>query len=186
MSNRDAEGIERLRDGSLVRVRPLGPDDKARVLEGFRALSNESRYRRFFGAVATLSEATLRYLTEIDQANHLAWIAVDPAREGEPALGVARCVRIVTEPNVAEVAVAVADTHQNRGLGSLLLERLAEAALGKGMTTFRAVVLWENDQVVHALQDIGIHGKTEGNLLHIDIAAEEVRRRAHAWRTRTD
>jgi GNAT superfamily N-acetyltransferase len=172
----------RLRDGTRVRLRPVRPDDKERLAKGLERLSSRSRYLRFMGAVATLSEKTLRYLTEIDQANHLAWIALDPSSPGEPALGVARCVRVGEEPSVAEVAVAVADELQNRGLGSLLLELLAGSAREHGITTFRADVLRENLTVVHALQELGAAGKLEDGLLHVDMPVDEVLELARQWR----
>jgi GNAT superfamily N-acetyltransferase len=175
-------GDERLRDGTLVRVRPVRPDDKGRLAEGFLRLSSRSRYHRFFGAVSSLSDALLRYLTELDQVDHIAWIAVDPATAGEPALGVARCVRAAGEPDVAEVAVVVGDPYQDRGLGSLLLERLAGSAAAQGVRTFRAFVLRENEAVVHALQELGIRSEVDEGVLHVDVPVEQVREIARAAR----
>lgn len=163
-----------LRDGTPVRLRPIEPGDKGRLVDGLRRLSGRSRYYRFLGAVNELSEKTLRYLTEVDQRGHIAWIALDARTEGEPALGVARCVRVPDDPTVAEVAVAVADSHQSLGLGSLLLERVAAAASREGITTFRANVLRENAAVVHALQDLGATGNLEDGVLHVDMPVDDV------------
>src|SRR5947207_5929492 len=107
-----------LRDGSPVVVRPILPEDRDRLVEGFARLSDESRYRRFGTPVRRLTDEQLRYLTEIDYETHMAWIALDPATPGEPGLGVARYVRLPGEPEVAEAAVTVVDSHQGLGLGT--------------------------------------------------------------------
>ena len=44
-------------------IRPIEPDDRAALAEGFERLSAESRYRRFFAPVPHLSEHDLDYLT---------------------------------------------------------------------------------------------------------------------------
>ena len=79
-----------LRDGTPVRVRPIRPEDRERLQVGLHQLSAASRYHRFHATVSELSPEHLGYLTEVDQVNHLAWIALDPALPGEPAVGVAR------------------------------------------------------------------------------------------------
>jgi hypothetical protein len=83
---------------------------------------------------------------------------------------------------VAEVAVAVADAYQDRGVGSLLLELLATSALAQKITAFRAVVLRENSVVLHALQEVGVRGQMEDGAVHVEVPVEEVRALAHACR----
>ncbi len=77
-----------LRDGARVTLRPITSDDKDRLREAFERLGEESRYRRFFSPMRTLSPATLRYLTEIDHHDHEALVAQE-ATTGE-CLGVTR------------------------------------------------------------------------------------------------
>ncbi|HVH08156.1 MAG TPA: hypothetical protein VM736_00035 [Gemmatimonadales bacterium] len=110
-----------LRDGRRVLVRHIRPDDQDRLRVGLHHLSAASCYHRFYAMVSDLSAEQLRYLTDVDQVNHLAWIALDPALPGEPAIGVARCIRLPEKPLTAEVAVTVLDAYQGRALGSLLL-----------------------------------------------------------------
>src|SRR5438093_9709510 len=95
----------KLRDGTPVVIRPVFPEDRDRLREGMHRLSPQSRHRRFGATVSDLTEDQLRYLTEIDHTNHMAWIALDPTVPGEPGLGVARFVRLAQEPGVAEAAV---------------------------------------------------------------------------------
>src|SRR5712691_6651989 len=143
-----------LRDGTPVRVRRIRPDDKELLVEGFRRLSDESRYRRFMAPVNELSDDKLVYLTELAFVGHFAWVAVRADRAGE-GLGVARYVRIDGEPEVAEAAITVIDDYQGRGLGVLLLGLLAAAAWSAGITTFRAFVLEENEPMRDLLAQFG-------------------------------
>jgi len=159
-----------LADGSRVELRRLQPSDKARMAAAFESLSAQSRYRRFFSPMARLSDRYLRYLTDVDQVDHLAWGAVDPTAEGAPGLGVVRCVRLVDEPTVAEAAVTVVDPWQGRGLGPLLLEVLAEDARCHGIEAFRGYVLPDNTPMRSLIEHTG--GRTtvtEGGLLSIDL-----------------
>lgn len=145
----------RLRDGGEVVVRPITPDDAPKLLEAFHRLSSWSRYQRFMNYMTTLAPAMLRYLTEVDPRDHVALVALDPALEGQPIVGVARCIRLVEEPAVGEVAVTVADTHQGRGLGTLLLGLLSLAARAEGLTTYRAYVLEGNSAMIALLEGLG-------------------------------
>jgi GNAT superfamily N-acetyltransferase len=131
-----------LRDGSEVVLRLIRPDDKELLLRGFRTLSHESRYRRFFSAKNDLSPEELRYLTEVDGVHHFAMGALSP--DGRDGLGVARFIQLDGEPGLAEAAIAVADHVQGRGLGSLLFQRLVAAAIERGVTRFRCDMLGTN------------------------------------------
>ena len=144
-----------LRDGSQVLIRPVVPADKPVLREAFTRLSEESRYRRFMQPVRELSERQLDYLTNIDQTSHLAWIAVDSTKRSHPGLGVARCIRSPKDPTVAEVAVTVVDSHQGKGLGTLLLVVLTRAAVQQGITTFVAHVLTENAPMLNLFTALG-------------------------------
>jgi ribosomal protein S18 acetylase RimI-like enzyme len=159
-----------LRDGRRVLVRPIQAADSARLQVGLHQLSPQSRYHRFHAAVSELSPKQLRHLTEVDQVNHLAWIALDPALPGEPAVGVARCIRLPTEPHVAEVAVTVLDAYQGRGLGTLLLGVLSQAAAAQGIRSFRAYVQEDNDAMLRIFRDLGAHvGCLEAGVYQLDI-----------------
>jgi GNAT superfamily N-acetyltransferase len=142
-----------LRSGQEVLVRPIRPQDSQGLLEGFQRLSPESRYRRFLAPMAKLGRAQLRYLTEVDHHDHEALLAIDPqTRNG---LGVARFVRSREDPAVAEVAVAVADDWQGRGLGTALLHDLAGRAREEGILRFSAAVLAENSAVIEMVFKLG-------------------------------
>jgi GNAT superfamily N-acetyltransferase len=143
-----------LRDDTPVLIRPLGPEDKALLLDGFSRLSEESRIRRFLAPVASLSDAMLAYLTEVDGVDHFAWVAVH-ADHPALGLGVARYVRMRDEPTVAEAAITIVDEYQGRGLGTVLLGLLAARARTNGITSFRAYVLEENAPMLDLLEEVG-------------------------------
>src|SRR3954468_22348678 len=100
-----------LRDGSTLAVRPIEPGDREELARGFEKLSDESRYKRFFAPTPRLSNAQLRYLTDVDHHDHEALVAVADDGDGP---GVARFVRHEDDPTAAEVAIAVRDDWQGR------------------------------------------------------------------------
>ncbi|MCA1726932.1 MAG: GNAT family N-acetyltransferase [Actinobacteria bacterium] len=157
-----------LRDGTKVLIRPITSDDKALLLGGFERLSEQSRYRRFLTPMPKLTDAQLRYLTEVDHDSHDAIVAIDADRPWD-GYGVARYVRLDGEPEVAEAAVTVIDEYQGRGLGTLLLVLLARAAIDRGIRRFRAYVLAENKPMRDLLESLGadVHHDSPG-LLRMD------------------
>jgi GNAT superfamily N-acetyltransferase len=156
----------------------IRPEDKDRLRDGFAKLSPESRYLRFFAAKQHLSEAELRYLTELDGIDHLAIGASRITAEGGEGdgLGVARFIRIAGEPDVAEAAIAVLDEVQGQGLGTLLFLRLVAAAAERGVARFRCDVLGENDGMVDLIDALATERKTEvsAGVLTIEFALPAV------------
>jgi GNAT superfamily N-acetyltransferase len=144
---------ERLRDGQEILIRPIKPEDRDELAEGMRRLSPESRYRRFFTPTSELSSAQLTYLTDVDHSDHEALVAVEPTTGH--GIGVARYVRSPGDPELAEVAVAVADSWQGRGVASALLEHLTERAREEGISRFSAEILAENKPMLDLIDDLG-------------------------------
>ncbi|MBI2402150.1 MAG: GNAT family N-acetyltransferase [Gemmatimonadetes bacterium] len=147
--------LTKLRDGTCVLIRPVTPADKPLLREGFTRLSEESRYRRFMRPVKELSEADLDYLTRIDYTTHMAWVAVDPESPDHPGLGVARYIQFPHDPKVAEVAITVVDSHQGRGLGTILLSLITRSAVQQGIEVFVAHVLMQNTPMLKLFQELG-------------------------------
>lgn len=125
-------------------VRPIRADDKRLLEDGLRRLSPESVQRRFLSPKRSFSRAELRYLTEVDGRNHVALAAEEPAGSERRLIAVARFVRLVGDPEAAEVAIVVADGWQGRGLGSLLSARLAAEARRVGIRRFTATMAADN------------------------------------------
>ena len=142
----------KLRDGSRVRLRPILADDKPLVADAFDRLSEGSRYRRFFQSQDALAPAALAYLTEVDHIDHEAIIAIEPS--GGDALGVARYIRTGEDPEAAEVAFAVVDDWQGKGLGRALLTELTRRARQEGVRRFVAFVLYDNQEAIKLLRGV--------------------------------
>ncbi|MGI5862925.1 MAG: GNAT family N-acetyltransferase [Myxococcales bacterium] len=159
-----------LRNGQRVVLRPILPEDREPLREGFMRLSIGSRRLRFMSPLQSLSDEQLRYLTEVDYRNHMAWVAADASRP-RFGLGVARYVRLDEEPEVGEVAVAVVDSHHGLGLGSLLLYALERSAARNGIRRFRAWVHEENASVIRIARDLGATFRREKDgLLRVEAA----------------
>ncbi len=144
-----------LRDGSTVLIRPVTADDKPILREAFTRLSEQTRYRRFMHPVKELSEADLDYLTRIDYTTHMAWVAVDPNSPEHPGLGVGRYIQLPHNPKVAEVAITVVDSHQGKGLGTILLSVITRSAIQQGIEAFVAHVLVENAPMLKLFTELG-------------------------------
>jgi RimJ/RimL family protein N-acetyltransferase len=148
-------------------VRPIAPEDKRGLVAGFERLGDESRYRRFLSPHDRLSEAELRYLTEVDHHDHEALVAIDP-RTGQ-GIAVARYVRSRQNPRAAELAVAVADDWQYHGVGTSLASALAKRAREEGITAFTAMVLAENEPMLNLAGELG-----EVRILHREHGTVEL------------
>jgi len=144
-----------LADGGRVLVRPVVPSDRDELAAGYRRLSSRSRHTRFFLPPDELDDDDLDYLTVLDYRNHYAVCAFLLDEPGRPGVAVARYVRDAAEPSQAEVAITVLDDHQRRGIGTLLMHRLAEVAVTHDIETFVQYVRWDNDDMIGLLQAQG-------------------------------
>jgi GNAT superfamily N-acetyltransferase len=142
-----------LRDGSTVRIARITPNDAPLIADGFQRLSAETRRLRFLTSKPSLSSTELKYLTEVDGHRHEALGAIDPSTGH--GIAVARFIRDDEDPARAEVAVTVADEWQHRGLGTLLLDRLADRAREEGVSEFTALVAGDNPAMQPFLYGLG-------------------------------
>jgi hypothetical protein len=157
-----------LADRRAALIRPMKPEDQGRLARGMELLSLESRHWRF-SAGTQLRGDRLKYSTEMDRRDRAAWIAVNPDAHGEPGLGSAQYVRLVHEPEVAEVALTVADRSLGNGLEAYLLATLFLAALESDIETLRAVVPAENQRMTRWLFDIGASGCFADGFCKLDL-----------------
>lgn len=141
-----------LPDGSVIHIRPIMREDRALLEQGFERLSDESRYRRFLHPVKRLGSRELDYFTRVNHTDHEALVALGP--HGTEPVGVARYVRL-DDPDCAEVAIAVVDAWQGKGVGTVLLHDLVERAKAAGVRRFSAVCLADNADVIDLLGRLG-------------------------------
>lgn len=117
----------------------------------FEKLGPESRYYRFFQVKRTLEPSEIEFFTNVDYDDRMALVAL---HEGE-MIAVGRYDREKGHPELAEVAFAVVDEQQGRGLGTRLLELLTSYARSHGIKGFRAFVLGENRQMMRVFRNSG-------------------------------
>jgi GNAT superfamily N-acetyltransferase len=151
---RDYRADETLRDGGPIRIRAILPADKLRLLEHFRSLSPRSVYFRFMGEHRKLTEDELAKFTELDFETHVGLAATLGDGAAERFIGVGRYIR-GADPARAEVAFAVLDAHQGRGIGTLLLHHLGRIARSRGVAEFEASVLGSNRQMLDVFEQSG-------------------------------
>ena len=139
-----------LRDGGTAHLRPIHPSDADAVQAFHTGQSQKSIYMRFFAFKARLSSKELKRFTEVDYKDRVALVITI----GGEILGIGRYDRLA-DPEEAEVAFNIADAHQGRGIGSILLEHLAAAARENGIRKFSAEVLPENRKMLMVFSDAG-------------------------------
>ncbi|HET8622513.1 MAG TPA: GNAT family N-acetyltransferase [Gemmatimonadales bacterium] len=151
-SHEDYEADVVLRDGSTVRVRSIRARDEPCFLEFLRDLSEPSRALRFGGGMSDyfLRQVAGRLARE-DKEQGLGLIAM--RGPDQPIIG--HAMYVVTGPDRAEVAFAIADAYQHQGLGTILLGELAQVAGSRGIRVFEATVLPRNHEMVAVFRDSG-------------------------------
>jgi ribosomal protein S18 acetylase RimI-like enzyme len=159
-----------LTDGTKVLVRPIVPEDEPLLHEAVAAMSERTVYFRFFSPLKRMPDALAHRLAVVDYNDRFALVATDNHRAKERIVGVARYDRVVNT-DVAEVAVAVIDEFQRRGLGSALMTILGKVATEHGIKTFTLIVLPENQQMLGLLRKMGwIHrAKLSGGVYDISF-----------------
>ncbi len=117
-------------------IRQISPNDKIPIQAGLQLLSPESIRQRFFANKTDFSEAELKFLTEVDQINHLAYVAVHHKGDNLLPAGVIRAVKPSADSTHAEIGIVIVDCYQGQGLGGKLFDQIAQRALEVGITQF--------------------------------------------------
>jgi acetyltransferase len=139
--------------GCEIEIRPLTAADREGIADAFSRLSEPTRRRRFHGLARRLGERDLDRLTRIDHHCHEALVAIAP--DGARIVGVARYIVRPHEPRAAEVAVAVDDEWQGRGIARRMMSELVTVARAEGVTQLLAYVGTDNRRVIGWLARAG-------------------------------
>ena len=152
----------KLRDGTPVSARPLGPADRAELADGYQLLSTESRYQRFWTRTGeVIGERMLDRLLHDDNGNHVIWAVLDASRD-YPGTGAASYWRFLDDPTKAEFSCTVLDEDQRKGVGTLLLAALWLAAFRVGIKRFTGYTMPENVAAVRWMRDTGAEAEWDG------------------------
>jgi acetate---CoA ligase (ADP-forming) len=139
-----------LRSGSTLRLRPIRADDAERLLDFYGRLSPDSLYFRFF-ALSRVDAAAAARFCRVDYDSQFAFVG----DAGGRIVAIAQYFRLPKPPDRAEVAFAVEDALQRQGIGTRLLDRLADVARSRGIRTFEADYLAQNKRMADVFRNCG-------------------------------
>ncbi|MEU4214362.1 GNAT family N-acetyltransferase [Actinoplanes sp. NPDC026623] len=156
-----------LSDGSAVHLRPIHPDDAPAIVELHSRMSDRTRYLRYFSPYPRIPERDLARFVNVDHHDREAFVIVS----GPRIMGVGRYERLGPDSPEAEVAFVVEDAHQGRGIGSVLLEHLADAARECGIVRFVAEVLPQNSGMLRVFSDFGyqVQRRYADGVVHLEF-----------------
>ena len=162
----DYAAIETLRNGERVEIRALRPDDRTDLLAAVERTSAQSLYRRFFGAKRSFTEQEIAFFLNVDFVKHVALVAVP--QEG---LIVGGGRYVVFEPGRAEVAFAIVDDYQGRGIGRALMRHLVAIARDAGLVELTAEVLPGNAAMLKVFEKSGLtfDTRSEPGVVHVAL-----------------
>jgi acetate---CoA ligase (ADP-forming) len=177
-----------LRDGSVATLRLAAPSDRDTIKRFFHDLSPESRRRRFFGIGEPSDEVIGRLCDSSNPARAVTLMALRLAEDTLRPIAIGSYIDI--GGGSAEVAFAVDDRFHGKGLGTMLLERLAATASANGFRRFVAMTLPDNAAMLEVFHESGfeIRSKSDAGVIDVylsldptsDTLATEERRNALA------
>ena len=161
--------IETLRDGRRLEIRALTPDDRSDLIAAVGRTSAESLRRRFFVPKTSFTDRETDFFLNVDFINHVALVAV--IEEGGRTVTVGGGRYIVVRPGEAEIAFAVVDEYQGRGIGKSLMRHLLAIARAAGLKRLIAEVLVENLPMLRVFEQSGLtmSTKQEAGLRHVTL-----------------
>jgi acyl-CoA synthetase (NDP forming)/RimJ/RimL family protein N-acetyltransferase len=153
-----------LSDGGTVHLRPIRASDAEAIVALHSRFSDRTRYLRYFSPYPRIPARDLKRFTEVDHAGREALVAA----LGSDLIAVGRYEQLA-QPDTAEVAFVVEDAHQGRGIASVMLEHLAQAAREEGITHFVAEILPQNGAMVRVFTDAGydVDRSFEDGVVHL-------------------
>jgi len=157
------EELERYRTtraGVEILMRPVKMSDEEVLKDFFYSLSDQSNYRRFIMLRRRLPHEVLQKFTAIDYTKQMVILAVIQEGEKELVVGVGQYV-VMEDAHTAEIALAVRDDYQQKGIGTLLLSYMQEIAKRQGLLGFTADVLGENKPVMKLVEKAGFDYRKE-------------------------
>ncbi len=119
-------------DGEQVAVRPAKPVDERRIQEHFYNLDKDDVVARFFHEKTSFVHDDVEGVSLIDYINDLTILAVVGEFGFGRVIGIGECLRDPAT-NIAEVAFSISKPYQKKGVGKILLHKLASAARENGI-----------------------------------------------------
>ena len=168
-----------LRGRDCIAIRAIRPDDRERLRKAFHALDRRSISLRFFFSKRELSDLELRQITECDGTRVVALVATVGSGSQEAIVGLGQYVR---RGATADIAFAVEEDFQGRGIATRLLRRLVRIGRDQGVSQFEADVLVENLPMLRVFRGSGlpIEESEDDGVIHVTLALGDAGRPASA------
>ena len=163
-----------LKDGTVVTVRAVRPDDGEKIDKAFKTLSAATVYSRFFGHKEVVTEAELARLTGVDFERDVELLVT--IGFGADELVIAEASYFAVDSDVpggsAELAFTVEQEYQGQGIASGLMRRLIEIARQKGLGQFVADVLTANLPMLNVFRHSGLPMalRQEEDVVHVTLS----------------
>ncbi|HEX6967555.1 MAG TPA: GNAT family N-acetyltransferase [Micromonosporaceae bacterium] len=169
-ASRDRFADVLLSDGTTVHLRQIRPEDAPAIVAMHARFSLRTRYLRYFSPYPRIPDRDLQRFVNVDHHDREAFVVLS----GDRIVAVGRYERLGHGSPEAEVAFVVEDAYQGRGIGSVLLEYLAEAARQEGVSRFVAEVLPENGQMLRVFSDFGyrVRRRYADGVVHLSFPIE--------------
>ncbi len=147
----DLEETACLADGTMIRLRPIRPEDTPAYERMLRQLNPADMRMRFFGVFTALPRSQLTTLIHIDYDRDMTFVATQPGPAGaeEEIIGTAN-ILVSPRTRSGEYAVLARSDQKGRRLGRVLMEKMIRHARAKGLTTVIGIVHKDN----HAMLDL--------------------------------
>jgi acetyltransferase len=164
------------RNGEMVTLRPIRPEDAEIEQEFVRGLSAESRHFRFMDTLRELTPSMLLRLTQIDYDREMAFIATVGRDNREVEIGVCR---YVSNPDgrTCEFAIVVADDWQKQGLGRRMMDQLIVVARERGLSAMMGHVLRGNRGMLTLCERLGFREE----VVQLDHSVVRLTLDLHTW-----
>lgn len=142
------------RDGRVLQMRPIEPDDAAALRRCFTRLPAQDIRRRFMHMLTELPEPMAQRLCRIDPATEAAYVLVDDTVTPAEVRGVGR-IFIDEATDSAEFSVLVERDWTRLGLGAELMHRLVDTCRERGLAELWGYVLVENRPMLRLCSELG-------------------------------
>ncbi|QFU22682.1 bifunctional acetate--CoA ligase family protein/GNAT family N-acetyltransferase [Shewanella eurypsychrophilus] len=172
---KELEQLATLKNGQRVMLRPILPEDEPKHLAFDNSLSDEDRYKRYFGVRSKMTHEEMAVLTQIDYAREMAFIATAKDNDGDDiTLGAIRA-SIDPDNTEAEFAMAVRSDHQGQGLGRLLLEKLIAYYKDNDTELLTGFTMFENRSMANLAKRLGfsVTFDMEEHLIKMDMRLKD-------------
>jgi len=159
------------RDGFPITIRPIKPEDAARLIESFKELSERTVFFRFLRQLKDLPPKWIKRFTQIDYARDVATVAIQETESRERILGVCRIIR-EPETTKGEFAIVVEDAWQEKGIGTMLAEHSISIARNLGIRSIWGIVSPENNKMLVMANQLGFSVRLDAEACAYEINME--------------